>query len=92
MKFKKAKKFIDSCPMFDDSALGLAGEVGEVIELIKKDRRPDDRRQVMDKEKLALECYDVFFYLTRVLSQYDIDWNTAVKAGEDKLTKRFNNG
>lgn len=89
MGFKKSKTFIDACPEFDDPALGLPGEVGEVLELIKKDRRPGDRRQVMDTQKLALECYDVYFYLVRILNKYDLTMADAIIAGEDKLSKRF---
>ena len=92
MGFKKSKAFIDSCPEFDDPALGLPGEVGEVLELIKKDRRPGDRRQPMDLDKLSLECYDVYFYLVRILNKYGLTMADAVRLGEEKLTKRFANG
>lgn len=89
MGFKTSAAFINKCPVFDDPALGLPGEVGEVLELIKKDRREGERRQPIDLDKLAVECYDVYFYLTRILGNYNLTMADAVRLGEDKLSKRF---
>ncbi len=91
MGFKKSKAFIDSCPFLDDPVLGLPGEVGEVIELIKKERRQGKYHQPIDLDKLALECYDVYFYLVRLLGVYGLTMSDAVRLGEEKLTKRFEN-
>lgn len=91
MGFKKSKAFIDSCPVLDDPALGLPGEVGEVLEIIKKSRRPGKYNQPIDKNKLALECYDVYFYLVRILGDNGLVMADAVLLGEEKLTKRFEN-
>lgn len=90
MNFKKYHKFVDECPMFDDPALGLPGEVGEVLELIKKDRRVGERKQPINKENLTKELGDILWYLTKVASLYKIDLDTIAETNIDKLTKRHN--
>lgn len=89
MKFKDYELFVKSCPSFDDPALGLPGEVGEVLELIKKDRRPGDRKQPIDKEHLTLELGDILFYVVRVAELYGIPFNDIPKGNKKKLTERF---
>lgn len=91
MGFKTSKAFIDKCPVLDDPALGLPGEVGEVLEIIKKSRRPGKYNQPIVLDKLALECYDVYFYLVRILGDNGLTMADAVRLGEEKLTKRFEN-
>lgn len=45
---------------------GLAGECGEVIELLKKEVRDG----VLDRDNLALELGDVIYYLTRIIAEH----------------------
>lgn len=69
------------------SWLGLAGEVGEVLDLIKK---AEYHGHTMDREKLLNELGDVLFYLTDITNRYakatlaDIQ-----RANMDKLNKRY---
>lgn len=88
MNFKKYENFVRSMPTFDDAALGLPGEVGEVLELIKKDRRGGKYRQPLDKEKFTAECGDVLFYLTRLAYQNGVELKDIALYNVDKLTKR----
>jgi len=87
-EFKEFQKFVFDCPQYDDPALGLPGEVGEVLELVKKDRRQGDRRKPIDIEKLTLEIYDVLFYAVQLSSLYEIKLDDIIVAGNKKLTKR----
>lgn len=66
-------------------AVGLAGEVGEVCEEVKKAYR-DDRD--FDKEKLTNELGDVLWYLTNIASRAGITLEEIMQKNVDKLTKR----
>ena len=64
-------------------AVGLAGETGEVMEIIKKGclRVPGDIGYVeVDRAKLVLELGDVLFYLTSLGLEYGITTDE-VRAG-----------
>ena len=88
MNFKDYDDFVDTCPSFDDPALGLPGEVGEVLELIKKDRRPGDKQQPMDLEKLTKELGDVLWYVTKTAKVYGLELDNIAVGNVKKLTKR----
>lgn len=66
-------------------AVGLAGEVGEVCEEVKKAYR-DDRD--FDKEKLTNELGDVLWYLTNIASKAGITLEEVMQQNIKKLTKR----
>ena len=86
--FNDYQAVVSDMPLYDDPALGLPGEVGEVLELIKKDRRPLDRRKLIDKEDLTKELGDVLWYMTRIATIYDISLSEIAETNIDKLTKR----
>lgn len=65
--------------------MGLPGEVGEVLELIKKEVRGDGP---LDREKLKLELGDVQHYLCRIASTFDIDMYEVLEANVDKIETR----
>jgi NTP pyrophosphatase (non-canonical NTP hydrolase) len=88
MGFKKYDEFVRGCPVFDDPALGLPGEVGEVLELIKKDRRAGDRKQPINRESLIKELGDILWYLTKTAELYDISLKEIAETNISKLTKR----
>lgn len=88
MGFKSYQKFVENCPDFDDAALGLPGEVGEVLELVKKDRRTGDYRQPLDPEKFMGECGDVLFYLTRLIYKNGLSLKEVAEFNKEKLLKR----
>ncbi len=84
MNFKEYQQKINQMPLYDQPELGLIGEVGEVIELIKKDRRLGSKRKILEKARLEEELTDVLWYLVRLASVYHIDFQ---KAAEDNITK-----
>ena len=88
LTFTSYQDSVDGMPLYDDPLLGLAGEVGEVIELIKKDRRQGDRRKKVDTGDLTKELGDVLWYLTRVASEYDIDLQIIADTNIEKLVIR----
>lgn len=75
-------------PLYDDPLLGLMGELGEVTELIKKDKRLGTRRKILSKEDLTKEIGDVLWYLTRLSSVYFIDMNEVAETNIKKLNER----
>jgi NTP pyrophosphatase (non-canonical NTP hydrolase) len=73
----------------DDPVIGLAGEVGEVLELIKKDRRPGEFRKKLDRDKLVKELGDVLYYLTITAEENDIDLEECAVGNIGKLSERY---
>lgn len=88
MNFKEYQEKVNQMPLYDQPELGLVGEVGEVIELIKKDRRLGTKRQILSKEDLTKELGDVLWYLTRLSSVYFIDLEEVAETNIKKLNKR----
>jgi NTP pyrophosphatase (non-canonical NTP hydrolase) len=71
------------------AAVGLSGESGEVLDLIKKHwvyGKP------LDKEKLVEELGDIFFYFTALLIQLDVDIGEVTVNNVQKLSKRYPTG
>ena len=68
--------------------LGLAGEVGEVVEVIKKLDR-DDAVLTGDKSELALELADVFAYLLNLAELCGIDLGVAHDAKQEICEQRY---
>lgn len=67
------------------AAVGLGGETGEVLELLKKDVR--DYRLIRDD--LILELGDLLFYLTKVAHQHSISLDEVMAGNVDKLRSRY---
>ena len=65
-------------------ATGLAGETGEVMELLKKHVR-DGR---IDRQELLLELGDVLHYLTRIAAEYGLTLIEVMDANRKKLEQR----
>ena len=69
-------------------ALGLGGEVGEVLEKIKKEIRDG----VFEKRALQKELGDVLWYLSQLSCAYDFDLEDVAKANLSKLRWRCKRG
>ena len=70
-------------------SVGLSGESGEVLELVKKHvfyQKP------LNKEKLIEELGDVCYYLSMLLTTLDTTFDEVFQANVDKLLKRYPNG
>jgi NTP pyrophosphatase (non-canonical NTP hydrolase) len=64
---------------------GLAGETGEVMEILKKHIRDDS----LDRGELLLELGDLLFYLTRIGQEFGLSLREIMAANTLKLTNRY---
>ena len=71
------------------SALGLAGEAGEVVEIIKKAHGHGKR---LDLPKLADELGDVLWYVTALATMHGLSLETIAARNVDKLLVRYPDG
>lgn len=75
-----------------DVGLGIAGEAGEVSDLIKKYH---SGVKELDIDNIKLELGDVLWYVAEACDAFDITLDDVAKANIDKLRKRhgdkFNN-
>lgn len=71
------------------SAMGLAGESGEVVELLKKHI---GHGHDLDRVKLQKELGDVLWYVAAVATLCGIDLDAAAAGNIEKLKVRFPNG
>lgn len=71
-----------------DYALGLAGEAGEVVELIKHQVMHGEE---LDKVKLAKELSDVLWYCAALATVYKLDLGAIAKLNLAKLSHRHDN-
>ncbi len=65
-------------------SVGLGGETGEVLELLKKKVRDGKHDQVA----LAKELGDVLYYLTRIADYHGMTLEEIMQINMDKLEKR----
>lgn len=70
-------------------ALGLAGESGELVDLIKKGTINGHE---LDREKVLEEAGDVLFYLVGILSALRFTVEHAMTYNINKLTARYAQG
>lgn len=94
MNLKEYQRFvIDTARMkakFWYACLGLAGETGEVIEIVKKLVRDSDS-EVTDeiRTNVKLELGDVLWYMVRLANDFDISLEEIIEANVEKLTTRY---
>lgn len=88
MNFIEYQTAVNTMPLYDDPALGLPGEVGELLEHIKKDRRPEINRKPLDGEAFVKEAGDVLWYLTRLVGENGYSMEDVAKRNIEKLNKR----
>lgn len=69
--------------------LGLAGESGEVMDLIKKHTH---HGHGLDKNKLQEELGDVLWYLAQIAAELNIDLSEVARENLAKLESRYPNG
>lgn len=75
--------------MLVNGVMGLNGESGEVIDIVKKHLF---QGHDLDKEKIIKELGDVMWYVAEVCSSLDISLDEVLKQNIDKLQKRYKNG
>lgn len=72
-----------------NGAMGLCGESGEIIDLLKKNMF---QGHGIDKEHLAKECGDVLWYLAVLAKGLGYDLDEIAEINKAKLRKRYPNG
>lgn len=72
-----------------NGALGLAGESGEVADIIKKDFF---QGHFLDREHVAKELGDVCWYVAETASALGYDLETILQMNIDKLKARYPDG
>ena len=72
-----------------NGVMGLCGESGEVIDIVKKWLAQGHE---LDKEKLAKELGDVAWYLAETAYALDIPLEDILQGNIDKLKKRYPEG
>lgn len=69
-----------------NAALGLTGEVGEVVDIIKKHKFQGHE---LDREDMINELGDVLWYLTLTAEMIDVGLATVATKNIEKLLKRY---
>lgn len=69
-----------------NGALGLAGESGEVCDLIKKNLMQSHK---LDLEHVAKELGDILWYIAEATAAIGYDLDTIMQMNIDKLLKRY---
>lgn len=79
----------DPVKLLSNAGMGLAGESGEVIDLIKKHLHQD---QPLNKEKLINELGDVLWYAELLSYALGVTTDEAKAINNEKLRKRYPDG
>ncbi len=72
-----------------NSVMGLCGESGEAIDIVKKWLAQGHE---LDKEHLAKELGDIAWYLAEAATALDLSLEDILQANVDKLKKRYPDG
>jgi NTP pyrophosphatase (non-canonical NTP hydrolase) len=88
MNFNQYQAAVADMPLYDDPILGLCGEVGEVVEHVKKSRRPEPKTKAIDPVEFAKELGDVLWYLTRLAENHGLLMSDIAELNIRKLEKR----
>lgn len=72
-----------------NSVMGLCGEAGEAIDIVKKWMAQGHE---LDKARLAKELGDIAWYLAEAATALDIPLEDILQANLDKLKKRYPEG
>jgi len=75
--------------MLLNAAMGLCGESGEAIDLLKKHRM---HGHPFDREKFAKELGDIAWYLAEAARAIDMDLEDVLQMNIDKLKRRYPDG
>lgn len=72
-----------------NGVMGLCGEAGEAIDIVKKHLAQGHE---LDREKLIKELGDVAWYLAETATALDVDLETVLAGNIEKLKKRYPEG
>ncbi len=80
---------LDPAEMLLNSAMGLCGESGEAIDLLKKHRM---HGHPFDREKFAKELGDIAWYLAEAATAIGMDLESILQMNIQKLKARYPEG
>ena len=80
---------LDKKDVLINSVMGLCGESGEAIDIVKKWLA---QGHDLDKERLIKELGDIAWYLAEAATALDLPLEQIFQANIDKLKKRYPNG
>ena len=80
---------LDKKDVLINSVMGLCGESGEAIDIVKKWLM---QGHDLDKEHLIKELGDIAWYLAEAATALDVPLETVFQENLDKLHRRFPNG
>ena len=80
---------LDKKDVLINGVMGLCGESGEAIDIVKKWLA---QGHALDREKLAKELGDIAWYLAETAYALDIPLEEILQANIDKLKKRYPQG
>ena len=80
---------LDKKDVLINSVMGLCGEAGEAIDIVKKWLAQGHE---LDKERLARELGDVAWYLAEAATALDLDLEDILRANLEKLEHRYPDG
>jgi NTP pyrophosphatase (non-canonical NTP hydrolase) len=72
-----------------NGCLGLSGEVGEVVDIVKKHLYQGHE---LDKDKIKNELGDVCWYIATLAESMNIKFSDILKGNIEKLEKRYPDG
>lgn len=72
-----------------NAVMGLCGESGEVIDIVKKHLHQGHE---LDKEKLIKELGDIAWYLAEAAYALDVDLSSVLESNINKLKARYPEG
>ena len=80
---------LDKKDVLINGVMGLCGESGEAIDIVKKWLAQGHE---LDREKLAKELGDIAWYLAETATALDLDLEDILAANIEKLKKRYPEG
>ena len=80
---------LDKKDVLINGVMGLCGESGEAIDIVKKWLAQGHE---LDKEKLAKELGDIAWYLAETATALDLNLEDIFRANIEKLKKRYPEG
>lgn len=80
---------LDKKDVLINGVMGLCGESGEAIDIVKKWL---SQGHALDKEKLVKELGDIAWYLAETAAALDLDLETVFQGNLDKLRRRYPEG
>ena len=89
LALKILNKNLDKKDILINSVMGLCGESGEAIDLVKKHLYQGHE---LDKERFAKELGDIAWYLAEAAHAINMDLDDIFKMNIEKLEKRYPNG